>query len=439
MPGTLPVLNQQAVKLGLKAALALNCDINLESEFARKNYFYPDLPKGYQITQYEKPFSENGYLPIEIENEIRKISIKRIHLEEDAGKSSHHEAWQQTKNSYIDLNRCGVPLIEIVTEPEIRSPKEAYEFLITLKRILEYADVSDCNMQEGSLRCDANISLRPIGEKTLGINTELKNINSFRGVEKALEFEIERQRERLLSGKNVVHQTLLWDETQNRSIPMRSKEGEHDYRYFTEPDLPTLHISQERINRLNDELPELPHQKAKRFVSEYGIRAYDADVLTLEKPVAFYFEECVNLGANPQEAAKWITGDVLRVLNENEYTMDNLPLTPSHLVDILNLIENETISGKIGKKVFEEVLNSGESPEKIIHEKGWRQITDATLLRKNIQEIVKSNPELVSKYRAGKKKLFGYFMGQLMKQTNGKANPRLSNKILTEILENDSN
>jgi len=429
MPGVLPVLNKKAVIYTIKTGLALNCKISPHSRFARKNYFYPDLPKGYQISQYELPLCEDGYLDIDVDGIKRRIGIIRIHLEEDAGKNIHDGDY-----SLVDLNRAGVPLMEIVTRPDIRTPKEAAQFMRRLRQILRYLGVCDGNMEQGSLRCDANVSVRPIGTAGFGVKTEIKNINSFRFVEKALEYEIERQIKILRDGGTIIQETRLWDSKTETTQSMRSKEEAHDYRYFPEPDLVPLEIPPHMIEEIKKELPELPHQKEERFMKEYGLPLYDAMFVAHELSIAEWFEEAVRLGGQPKAVANWIMGELSRLLNETNIPFERSPVRPELMVKLLNLIEKGTISQKIAKTVFEEVFRTGKDPEEIIKEKGLVQITDESLIEKAIEEVLKNSPREVERYRAGEEKLLGFFVGQVMKLTKGKASPQLVNELLKKKL-----
>ncbi len=431
MPGVLPVLNKKVVEFMMKMALATNCRINPVNVFARKNYFYPDLPKGYQISQYAQPPAEHGYVDIETGNGRKRIGITRIHMEEDAGKLVHDEA---TPSSFVDVNRCGVPLIEIVSEPDLRSAEEAAEYLRRIHEILVYLDICDGNMQEGSFRCDANVSIRPKGSETFGTRTELKNMNSFRNVQRALEYEIKRQQYIIEGGGQVVQETRLWDDSQGVTLSMRGKEEAHDYRYFPDPDLVPVEISDEWIEAMRKTLPELPLARRERFVSEYGIPPYDAGVLTSGRMLADYYEEAVRLCAKPKIVSNWVMGDLLRFLNEEKRDIRDCPVKPGDLAEMINLIEDGTISGKIAKDVFEDMYRTGKGPRTIIDEKGLVQITDEGALQKTIGEIIKANPSQLEQYRGGKDKLFGYFVGQVMKATQGKANPALVNELLKKML-----
>jgi aspartyl-tRNA(Asn)/glutamyl-tRNA(Gln) amidotransferase subunit B len=434
-PGALPVLNREAVVMAVKAALALGCRINPVSIFARKNYFYPDLPKGYQISQYDRPLAEHGGIALSTNGHSKKIGIKRVHIEEDAGKSIHDGFADSDRNSYIDLNRSGTPLIEIVSEPDISSPAEAYEYLTRLKVILEYLEVCDGNMEEGSLRCDANISVRPIGEKRLGTKTELKNLNSFRFLQKALEYEIARQVSTLKSGGVISQETRLWNTAEQKTVSMRSKEEAHDYRYFPEPDLPPLVVDESWQTEIRTGMPELPEAKRQRFCRQYGIPDYDAGVLTTSRALADFFEQTVSLGAAPKTAANWIMGDLLRDLKEFGKDIPFSPVRPQAIADLIQLIERGEISGKMAKDVFETMFREGKSPQEVIAEKGLKQITSTAEIEKVIHEVIASNPKTVEQYRAGKRATFGFFVGQVMKITKGQANPGLVNELLKKILD----
>jgi aspartyl-tRNA(Asn)/glutamyl-tRNA(Gln) amidotransferase subunit B len=434
MPGVLPVLNKKVVEYAIKACLATHCEVQTLSRFARKNYFYPDLPKGYQITQFELPIGLNGYINIQTNGTPKKIGLTRIHLEEDAGKSIHGENLGSPGRSYVDYNRTGVPLIEIVSEPDLRSPEEAREYLVQLKAILDYAEVSDVNMEEGSLRCDANISLRPVGQKEFGTRTELKNINSFKFVQKALEYEIERQAKVLDQGDAVVQETRLYDSDKGTTFPMRSKEEAHDYRYFPEPDLVPTVCDEAWIGAIQQSLPEMPEQKRDRFVSEYKIPEYDAGVLITSKALANYFETCVKLFDQPKTISNWIMGDLLRELKNDSKEIDDCPVSPEQLTDLLKLIDDGTISGKMAKTVFEEMYQSGKPAAGIVKAKGLTQISDESALLKIVEEVISANPGQAADFKNGKDKLMGFFVGQVMKASKGQANPALVNKLLKEKL-----
>lgn len=437
MPGVLPVLNERLVEFVIRMGLATHCAIVKQSIFARKNYFYPDLPKGYQISQYEEPICTGGYVEINLDDGTRRrIGITRIHMEEDAGKSIH----DLDVDTLVDINRCGVPLIEIVSEPDLRSPREAYLYLYKIRQLVRYLDICDGNMEEGSLRCDANISVRIKGDAKFGTKTEVKNMNSFRNVERALEYEIERQIQVLEEGGTVVQETLLWDANLNVAAPMRTKEFAHDYRYFPEPDLVPVLIEKKWIEVLRGSLPELPAERRDRFVREYEIPRYDADVLTIERGVADYYEEVLRgLTRRDAETAKqasnWVMTDVLRVIGERKVSILEFPIPSSYLSGMINLINDGTISGKIAKEVFEEMLNSPEPPERIVEKRGLVQVSDSAEIEKVVVKILEENKDQVEKYLSGKDKVFGFFVGQTMKATGGKANPKVVNEILRKKLE----
>ncbi|GAB6268654.1 glutamyl-tRNA amidotransferase [Smithella sp. SC_K08D17] len=431
MPGVLPVLNKKVVEFAMKMALATNCEINKSCEFARKNYFYPDLPKGYQISQYAYPLAEHGHVILDINGEQKKIGITRIHMEEDAGKLMHDE---HNPVSYVDLNRTGVPLIEIVSEPDMRSSEEAADYLKRLHEILVYLEICDGNMEEGSFRCDANVSIRPRGQKEYGTRTELKNMNSFRNVQRALEYEIKRQQYLVENGGTVVQETRLWDDAQGATNSMRSKEEAHDYRYFPDPDLVPISVDDAWVEIIEKDLPELPLVKRERFVKNYQIPAYDAGVLTADKALANYYEEVVKLCAKPKVASNWIMGDVMKFLNEDKLDIRQCPIKAQSLADMIRLIEEGAISGKMAKEIVEDMYKTGKSPQMIIEEKGLVQITDEGELVKTITSIIEANPVQIKDYRGGKEKLFGFFVGQVMKATQGKANPQLVNELLKKML-----
>ncbi|MFZ3046783.1 MAG: Asp-tRNA(Asn)/Glu-tRNA(Gln) amidotransferase subunit GatB [Desulfatirhabdiaceae bacterium] len=431
MPGVLPVLNKTVVEFAIRMGLATTCRISGESRFARKNYFYPDLPKGYQISQYENPIAEHGYVDIDGENIRKRIGITRIHMEEDAGKLLHDSG---ESFSRVDLNRTGVPLIEIVSEPDMRSPEEAGAYLRKIHAILRYLDICDGNMEEGSFRCDANVSIRPKGQDGFGTRTEIKNVNSFRFVEKAIHYEINRQKDILMDGGEVIQETRLWDSSAGRTVSMRSKEEAHDYRYFPDPDLLPLVIDDDWIQRIRSDLPELPDTRKQRFIKQYGLPAYDAEILTSTRETADYFEACVRLGAPAKPVCNWIMGPLIAVLNTMEKTISNCPVSVSHLTELVLLVENGTISGKIAKTVFEEMAESCQSPKEIVHEKGLVQVSDVLTIESLIQDVISRNPKEVTDYRSGKDKVFGFFVGQVMKASRGKANPQMVNEILKRML-----
>ncbi len=432
MPGVLPVLNKNLVEFIMKMGLATNCTIAPKSVFARKNYFYPDLPKGYQISQYEEPICQNGWIEVELKDGSKKrIGITRIHMEEDAGKLIH----DQEADTLVDVNRCGVPLIEIVSEPDIRSPHEAYQYLYKIRQLLTYLHICDGNMEEGSLRCDANVSVRLKGDTKLGTKREVKNLNSFRFVEKALEYEIENQIEMLENGETIFQETLLWDSSNGVCVPMRSKEEAQDYRYFPDPDLAPVLVSQEWIEEVKNNLPELPTTRCNRFINEYKLPKYDADILTTERDVADYYERVViDLKTKNDDAFKiasnWTMVDVMRVVNERHISFSDFSISPGNLSEMINLILDGTISGKIAKEVFEEMLNSKESPKTIVERKGLIQVSDSGEIEKVIDEILKNNPAQVEQYKSGKQQVFGFFVGQTMKAMKGKANPKIVNEVL---------
>ncbi|HCG76381.1 MAG: Asp-tRNA(Asn)/Glu-tRNA(Gln) amidotransferase GatCAB subunit B [bacterium (Candidatus Ratteibacteria) CG_4_10_14_3_um_filter_41_18] len=428
MPGVLPVINEQAVRLAIKSAFALHCEILKFTRFARKNYFYPDLPKNYQISQFEEPLAINGYLNLG----KKKIGIKRAHLEEDAGKLLHPE---EEAYSLVDFNRCGIPLLEIVSQPELKSPQEAEDYLNVLKLILKYLEVSDCNMEEGSLRCDANLSVRPQGENNLGVKTEVKNMNSFKSVRKALSYERERQIKLLEKGGKVNQETMLWDEKKGITLPMRSKEESQDYRYFPEPDLIPLALNEEWLKKIEQEVAELPETRKKRFIENYFLSDYDAGVLTSQKPLADYFEETVSRGGKPKLVSNWILTELLGRLNSRHLTIGQSPFTPAHLVELLKLIEEGKISGKIGKDILAKVFDSGKSPTSIIKEEKLTQISGNALLLKVVVEVIKENPKTISDYKKGKERALGFLVGMVMKKTKGRANPANVNKLLQEEIK----
>lgn len=431
-PGTLPVLNREAVNFAMKAAMALNCEIAEYTKFDRKNYFYPDLPKAYQISQFDQPIGSNGWIEIEVEGKKKRIGITRVHLEEDAGKLNHLE---NGEGSLVDFNRVGVPLIEIVSEPDLRSPAEARAYLEKLKTIIQYTGVSDVKMEEGSLRCDANISLRPVGSQKFGTKTELKNLNSFRNVERALEYEQARQSELLQKGEVIIQQTLRWLENENRTKTMRTKEEAHDYRYFPEPDLVHLVIDEAWKEEVRASIPELPDARIKRYQKEFGLSSYDANILTSSKEVADYYEEAVRAKADPKLLSNWIITELLGYLNAEGKELHEIPMKPVQLAQMVQLIQNGTISTKIGKTVFKEMLSSGKDPKTIVEEKGLVQISDEGQLREEVAKVLAANQKSVEDYKAGKDRALGFLVGQVMKATRGKANPQLVNKLILEEIQ----
>ncbi|WP_144460907.1 Asp-tRNA(Asn)/Glu-tRNA(Gln) amidotransferase subunit GatB [Siminovitchia fortis] len=430
-PGVLPVLNKRAVEYAMKAAMALNCEIATETDFDRKNYFYPDNPKAYQISQQDNPIGKNGWIEIEVNGEKKKIRINRVHMEEDAGKLTH------TGKGYslVDLNRAGTPLIEIVSEADMRSPEEAYAYLEKLKAIVQFTGVSDCKMEEGSLRCDANISLRPVGQEEFGTKTELKNLNSFNFVRRGLEYEEKRQEEVLLSGGKILQETRRYDEASGKTILMRVKETADDYRYFPEPDLVKLTIDDEWKARVRAEIPELPDARKQRYVGELGLPEYDAMVLTLTKEMSDFFEAAIAAGADPKQASNWLMGEVSAYLNVEQKELHDVALTPEGLAGLIKLIENGTISSKIAKKVFGELIEKGGDPETIVKEKGLVQISDEGELLKIIVEVLDANEQSVEDFKNGKGRALGFLVGQVMKATKGQANPPLVNKLLKQEIE----
>ena len=432
MPGSLPVFNKTALELAMRACLSTNCSISPMNRFARKNYFYPDLPKGYQISQFELPLGLNGHINIQVNGTHKKIGLTRIHMEEDAGKLVHGENLGRPGKSYVDFNRTGVPLVEIVSEPDLRSGEEAREYLTQLKAILDYAEVSDCNMEEGSLRCDANVSLRPQGKKEFGTRTETKNLNSFRFVQRAIEYEVDRQTKVLEQGDSIVQETRLYDSNKGVTFSMRSKEEAHDYRYFPEPDLVPIKISNEWIQKTNDALPELPEQKRERFVKDYKIPEYDAGILTTSREIADFYEESVLLYTKPKVVSNWIMGELLKELKSDGRKISTCPIKPESLTDLLKLIDNGTINSKMAKTVFEEMYLNGKPAKEVIKEKGLIQITDSSAIETLVDQILLLNTNQVEQYKNGKEKVFGFLVGQVMKESKGQANPELVNKLLKD-------
>ncbi|MBE9918309.1 Asp-tRNA(Asn)/Glu-tRNA(Gln) amidotransferase subunit GatB [Paenibacillus donghaensis] len=431
-PGVLPVLNKQAVEYAVKAAMALNCEIADVSKFDRKNYFYPDSPKAYQISQYDQPIGQHGWIDIEVDGQTKRIGITRLHLEEDAGKLTHIDGGYA---SLVDFNRVGTPLVEIVSEPEISSPEEARAYLEKLRAIMQYCEVSDVKMEEGSMRCDANISIRPYGQKEFGTRAELKNMNSFRGVQRGLEYEEYRQAEILDEGGVVVQETRRWDEAQGKTLSMRGKEEAHDYRYFPDPDLVKIYIDQEWKDRIRVSIPELPDARKARYTSQYGLPSYDAEVITSSKPIADLFEDSLKYTQDAKSVSNWIMGELLGYLNSNNLEFSDVKLTGQGLGEMIGLIEKGTISTKIAKTVFKEMLESGKLPQQIVEEKGLVQISDEGAIKSIVEQVVAANPQSVEDYRAGKQKAIGFLVGQVMKESRGKANPAIVNKLLEEVLK----
>ena len=435
MPGALPVLNRAAVDHAIKAALALGCDIQPLSIFARKNYFYPDLPKGYQISQYERPLALRGGLEISVDGQAKHVGLTRIHMEEDAGKSLHDGFPDSDRRTYIDYNRSGVPLIEIVTEPDMRSAAEAAEFFERLRDILVWIGVNDGNMEEGSLRCDANVSVRPAGRETFGTKAEVKNLNSFRYLEKALEYEIDRQVDLLESGGRVMQETRLWDSAAGRTLSMRSKEEAHDYRYFPEPDLPPLVVDEARIGGVRQTMPELPEARRQRFVAAYGLPAYDAGVLTASAGLADYFEKVAAASGNAKAASNWVMGELLRTMKDRGVDIAHVPLRPDALAGLIALVEKGTISNAIAKEVFTKMYDTGRSADGIVAAEGLAQNSDEGALLAIVRDVIAKNADAAAQYRAGQQKTFGFLVGQVMKGSGGKANPKLANELLRRELQ----
>jgi aspartyl-tRNA(Asn)/glutamyl-tRNA(Gln) amidotransferase subunit B len=444
-PGVLPVLNEKVLESAVKTGLALNCQIAPYSKFDRKQYFYPDLPKNYQISQYDLPIAEHGWLEVELvdiktnDAQRKKIGITRLHMEEDAGKLVHAGSDRLSGSTYslVDFNRAGVPLLEIVSEPDIRSGEEAAEYGRELRRIVRYLGISDGNMQEGSLRCDVNISIRPVGQEEFGVKVEIKNMNSFSAIQKAIDYEIERQIKAIENGEPILQETRLWEEGSQRTISMRSKEGSSDYRYFPEPDLPPIEVSAEQLETWRSELPELPAQKRERYESEYGLSAYDTRVLTDDRDAAHYFEAAVASGASPKAVVNWVMGDIAAYVNSEKLdSINQIALKPETLAELIELIENNTISGKIAKEILPELLTKEvKSVQKLVESKGLIQISDTKELEAIIDRILAANPDKVEQFRNGKTKLQGFFVGQVMKETSGRADPKLTNQILGKKLK----
>ncbi|MFA5160226.1 MAG: Asp-tRNA(Asn)/Glu-tRNA(Gln) amidotransferase subunit GatB [Candidatus Omnitrophota bacterium] len=439
-PGSLPVVNETALKLAIRAGLALNCKVAERLKFDRKNYFYPDLPKAYQISQYDMPVNGKGWLDIETKKglgtrdsglETKRIGITRAHLEEDAGKLLHEGI---ADGSLVDYNRGGIPLLEIVSEPDLRSPQEAHDYLTAIKAILQYIEVSDCDMEKGSLRCDANVSVRPVSQEKFGTKVEIKNLNSFKMVHKAIQYEIERQIETLEDGGTLVQETRLWSDTEGATFSMRSKEEAHDYRYFPEPDLVPFTLSRETVEEIRKTLPELPLERAKRFIKEFGLSEYDAYVLVQEKKLAGYFEACVHAGAPAKSASNWIQNELLALLNAKNIAIENCSVSPHALAGLIRLVEQGTVSGKSAKDVLQEMATTRKTAEVIVKEKGLTQVSDTGLIEKAVEKAIAANPAAVVEFKAGKQKALGALVGAVMKETGGKANPQLANEILRRKL-----
>ncbi len=434
LPGVLPVINEKVIEFAIRAGLALNCEILPFSKFDRKNYYYPDLPKNFQTSQYDLPIAVNGYLDIEVEGQTKRIGITRVHMEEDAGKLVHSGTINNSDYALVDYNRTGVPLIEIVSEPDIRTPEEAKAYLEKLKAILQYIDVSDCKMEEGSLRCDANISLRPRGTEPFGTKAEIKNLNSFRSVQRGLEYEAARQEQVLEEGGRVIQETRSWDEAKGITLSMRSKEQAHDYRYFPEPDLVPIIVDPAKVEEIRQSLPELPDARQKRLMNDYGLSSYDASVITASKAMADYFDETVACQADAKSVANWLMGEVSKHLNTAGLDIEACPVTPAKLAGMIALIDKGTISGKIAKTVFEDMWSSGKDADTVVKEKGLVQISDASAIVAIVDSVIAANPQSVADFKAGKEKAIGFLVGQIMKQTKGRANPEMVNKLLRERL-----
>ena len=434
LPGTLPVLNKRVIEMASRASLALNCTVHEHSRFARKNYFYPDLPKGYQISQYELPLATGGWVEVEVDGARKRIGITRLHVEEDAAKNLHEGFAQSATKAYIDFNRCGSPLAEIVSEPDMRTPEEAYAYLTTLRQILLYTGVSDCNMEEGSLRCDANVSVRMRGTEQFGTKVEVKNLNSFRFLQKALEYEIERHIGVIESGGRIPQETRLWNQAEGHTVSMRSKEKAHDYRYFPEPDLLPVHVSATWREEIRRTLPELPEAKRSRFVTAYGITPYDAEVLTSTQARADYFEAVSKAGASGKNAANWMQTELLRRLNDSGKEIEASPVPPAALAGLLKLVESGQITAAIGKKVFATMFETGRAAAEIVAAEGLAQISDTSAIEQAAREVIEKNPDNVAKFRSGNEGVFKFFVGQVMRATRGQANPQTVNEIVRKLL-----
>ncbi len=435
LPGALPVLNQEAVSLAIRASLAINCHVNGFSRFARKNYFYPDLPKGYQISQYDEPLAEHGWLDIRWEGGSKRVGITRLHMEEDAGKTVHDGFSDSNRYSYVDLNRAGAPLCEIVSEPDLRSADEAVAYLNEIKQVIQFAGASDCDMEKGQLRCDANISVRPVGAEKFGTRCEIKNLNSFRFVKQAIQYEIARQAAVVESGGTVHQESRLFSTATGTTSSMRGKEDSHDYRYFPEPDLPPLIVSEDRLSSIRDAMPELPPAMRARFVHEYGLSDYDAQVLTLTAATARYFERAAKATGNPKAAANWVQGELMGALNASSNHIEASPISAEQLGGLVALVDKGTLSGKLAKEVFAKMFASGKGAEEIVEAEGLRQISDTSELDGIIGNILESSPKQVAQYQGGKKGVIGFFVGQVMKATRGQANPKVVNQMLRKALD----
>ena len=434
LPGVLPVLNEKVLEFAIRTGLALNCTISPYSKFDRKNYYYPDLPKNFQTSQYDLPICENGYLDIEVGGETKRIGITRVHMEEDAGKLVHAGTISNSEYALVDYNRTGVPLLEIVSEPDIRTPEEAKAYLEKIKSILSYIDVSDCKMEEGSLRCDANISLRPIGQEQFGTKAEIKNVNSFKAVQRALEYEVERQTEVLEEGGRIIQETRTWDDSRGVTLSMRNKEQAQDYRYFPEPDLVPIVVDASWVESIRQALPELPEARKQRIMKDHGLSAYDAEVITAARPMADYYDALVAAGAEAKAAANWLMGEVSKHLNACSLDIRSCPVPPASLAEMIALIDKGTISGKIAKTVFESMWNEGKTATVIIKEQGLVQMSDEGELGGIVEAVIAAHPQSVADFKAGKEKAIGYLVGRVMKKSQGKANPALAQKLIRERL-----
>jgi aspartyl-tRNA(Asn)/glutamyl-tRNA(Gln) amidotransferase subunit B len=430
LPGALPVLSREAVELAIEAGIALHCKINPFSRFARKNYFYPDLPKGYQISQYDQPLAEHGYLDIQTEAGKKRIGVTRVHMEDDAGKSIHDGFKDSDQYTYVDLNRSGTPLIEIVSEPDMRTPDEAYAYVTELKQVIQYVGVSDCDMEKGQLRCDANVSVRLRGAEKFGTKAEVKNLNSFRFLKLALEYEIERQIDLLEAGGKVVQETRLYNVETGRTVSMRSKEQAHDYRYFPEPDLVPLQVSEAWLSQVKSRLPELPADRRERFVNEYGLREYDAQVLTLTRETGDYFEGAVKVNGDGRSTANWVTGDLMALLKASGKEISDSPVPAEHLGELVSLINKGELSGKLAKEVLPKMFETGDAPSVIMDREGLKQISDSGALEKIVADVLAANPKQVEQYKSGKTAVAGFLVGQVMKASRGQANPAAVNELL---------
>jgi aspartyl-tRNA(Asn)/glutamyl-tRNA(Gln) amidotransferase subunit B len=434
LPGALPVLSRAAVEMAVQAALALNCHINPFSRLARKNYFYPDLPKGYQISQYDQPIAEHGFVEIEVDGATRKIGVTRVHIEDDAGKSQHEGYKDSDRYTYVDLNRCGTPLIEIVSEPDMRTSDEAYAYLTVLKQVLQFVEVSTCDMEKGHLRCDANVSVMLKGAEKFGTKAEVKNLNSFRFLKQALDYEIQRQISLVESGGRVIQETRLYNPDLGETFGMRSKEAAHDYRYFPEPDLVPIRISDQWLGEIRSKMPELPSVKKKRFIENYGIREYDAQVLTFTRPLADYFEAAAKASTDPKATANWVMGDLLGALKAEGKEITESPVTPERLGELVTLIAKGELSGKLAKEIFPKMFATGDSASAIMEREGLKQISDSSALEKIVDDVLAGNPKQVEQYKSGKTTVIGFLVGQVMKASRGQANPGLVNEILKRKL-----